>query len=129
MRRWRAALVGRINGENGAIMVGNLVRPFTLTSDSERTITIEMGFPDGSILCNASLVIEPLVVGIDIKMFTFVAGVTFDDSTTVRWIVSSDFIAEGTWGTYPFKLIRSPGTMTGVCNWRIAYDHGVQISK
>jgi hypothetical protein len=122
-------LVGRVNGGTGAVLVGRVVRPFVLTTDSQKLIEVEQIFPDNSILCLASLSMEPLVPGLDIKLYTFVAGVTFEDSTTVRWATSESFIQQEGSGVYWFKLIRAPGINTGVCHAWTVRQNGTQISR
>ena len=125
---WALRLVGRINGENGAILVSKVVRPFTLTNDSQKVIAVEQVYPDGSMLCRASLLMEPLIAGLDLKIFSIVSGVTFDDSTTVRWTTSTSFVPTGSGGTYQYKMLVAPGLNTHVCHGWIAYQNGVAVS-
>ncbi len=125
---WAVRLVGRINGEKGAILVGKVVRPFTLTNDSQQTIAVEQVYPDGSMLCRASLLMEPLIVGLDLKIFSIVSGVTFDDSTTIRWTTSNAFVSTGSGGAYSYKLLRAPGVNTNLCHGWVVYQNGIAVS-
>ena len=60
-------------------------------------------------LGEAQLVMSPLIRDLDIKMWAFIAGVTFDDSSTQRQWSSSlfDLLGNGS-GTYMYRLIRGP---------------------
>ena len=86
-------------------------------------------YDDGSILGEAQLVMSPLIRDLDIKMWAFVAGVTFDDSSTQRQWSSSlfDLLGNGS-GTYMYRLIRGPNVPHGFCHDRTIYQHGVQVS-
>jgi hypothetical protein len=122
-------LLGRINGSSGPVMSAMEIKPFVLRSDAETFIYTEKVFSDGSMLCRANLIMDPLVPGIDIKLYAYVSGVLFDDSTSLRWLTSESFVPypSGS-GKYQFRLIRAPGISTGVCHRFIAYDHAVQVS-
>jgi hypothetical protein len=126
---WAVRLVGRINGENGAILSSKVVRPFVLTNDSRQLIVVEQVYPDGSMLCRASLLMEPLIAGLDLKIFSIVSGVTFDDSTTVRWTTSNAFVSTGNGGVYLYKLLCAPGLNSNVCHGWIVYQNGVAVSR
>jgi hypothetical protein len=121
--------VGRINGENGAILSSKVVRPFVLTNDSLKVIIVEQIYPDESMLCRASLLMEPLIAGLDVKILSIVSGVTFDDSTTIRWTTSNSFVPAGTGGTYQYKLLCAPSVNTHLCHGWIVYQNGVAVSR
>jgi hypothetical protein len=104
------------------------VRPFSLTSDSQQIIAVETVYPDGSVLCRASLLMEPLIAGLDLKITTTVSGVTFDDSATVRWATSNTFVSTGSGGTYQYKLLCAPGLNSNVCHGWIVYQNGVAVT-
>ena len=124
----RAAwLMGRINGETGAILANKLVRPFILQTDAQKAMYTEMVYPDGSVLGRIDLSMTPLVPGLDIKIYAWVSGVTFDDSTTVRWVTSNDFTLNSGQGIYRFRLLIAPN-IAKACHWYVAYDKGVQVS-
>jgi hypothetical protein len=126
---WALRLVGRINGENGAILSSKVVRPFVLTNDSLKVIIVEQIYPDESMLCRASLLMEPLIAGLDVKILSIVSGVTFDDSTTIRWTTSNSFVPAGTGGTYQYKLLCAPSVNTHLCHGWIVYQNGVAVSR
>ena len=125
---WAVRLVGRINGENGAILSSKVVRPFVLTTDAKQAIYTEMVYADGSLLCRVDLSMTPLVPGLDTQIYAAVSGLTFDDSTTVRWITSNDFTLNNGQGVYRFRLIIAPSVSSRSCHWYVAYDKGVQVS-
>ena len=120
--------MGRINGENGAILLSKVVRPFVLTSDSQQVIAIETVYPDGSLLCRASLLMEPLIIGLDLKLFTTVSGVTFDDSATVRWATTASFFPTEEGGAYQYTLLCAPGENSHLCHGWVTYQNNVQVS-
>ena len=124
---WSARLVGRVNGKNGAILASKVVRPFSLTSDSQQVIAVETVYPDGSLLCRASLLMEPLIVGLDLKLFTSVSGVTFDDSATVRWAITACFVSTEEGETYQYKLLCAPGGNSHLCHGWVIYQDNVQV--
>lgn len=120
--------MGRINGENGAIVASKVVRPFVLTTDAKQAIYTEMVYPDGSLLCRVDLSMTPLVPGLDTQIYAAVSGLTFDDSTMARWITSNDFTLNNGQGVYRFRLIIAPSVSPRSCHWYVAYDKGVQVS-
>jgi hypothetical protein len=128
-QNWEGWMMGRINGAAGPILANKKIRPFTLKSDSEKTMKGITKFPDGSILCEGGLVMDPLVLGLDIRMHAFVAGVTFDDSTTLKWITSDGFtVNESGVGKFTYRLIKAPGVNTGVCHAWVVYQNKITIS-
>jgi hypothetical protein len=123
-----AWLIGRINGETGAILANKQVRPFTLTSDSLGYIAIEQAYLDGSILCSANLFLEPIIKDLDIKLYTFSSGVTFEDSSIIRWLTGGDFKSVNTIGIYRYGILRAPGFQTHICHGWVAYQNGIAVS-
>jgi len=121
-------LMARINGSSGPVLASVPILPFVLRSDSEKLIHVIASFPDGSMLCRSNVFLEPWIPGLRVKLFTIVSGVTLDDSTTVRWITSDQFVNDDSRGTYILDLIRAPVIHSGVCNWRLAYDGMDQVS-
>ena len=105
-----------------------MVRPFVLTNDSQQLIVVEQVYPDGSMLCRASLLMGPLIAGLDVKIFSIVSGVTFDDSATVRWTTSNSFVTAGTAGTYQYKLLCAPGVNKRLCHGWQVFQYGVAVS-
>jgi autotransporter-associated beta strand protein len=123
-------MVGRIGGAAGSIISKMKIRPFTMSSSSEKAINVKKMFPDGSLLCESKLVMSPLVEDVRVKVSIVVAGVTFDDSTTLRWIDSgSDFSLGKDYGVYKFEIICPPNTGTGLCHSWQEFDQDVRISK
>jgi hypothetical protein len=126
---WAVRLVGRINGENGAILSSKVVRPFTLMSLSQKVINGIQRFSDGSLLCETGLVMTPLVPGLDIEVKVISGGVSFDDSSLVRWANTQAFVDNGTGAKWIFRLIKAPGAITSVCHSWVTYQNGVQVSR
>ena len=104
------------------------MRPFVLTNDSQKEIAVDQVYPDGSMLCRASLLMEPWIAGLDLKIFSIVSGVTFDDSNTVCWATSNAFVSTGSGGIYQYKLLCAPGLNSNVCHGWIVYQNGVAVS-
>lgn len=71
---------------------------------------------------------EPLVLGLDVKIFAATAGVTFNDSSTVLWATTASFVPMGSGGTYRYKLLRAPGVNSHLCHGWIVYQNGVAVS-
>jgi hypothetical protein len=110
-------------------VASKVVRPFTLTNDSLKYIAVEQVYPDGSMLCRANLLMEPLIAGLDVKIFSIVSGVTFDDSTTIRWTTSNAFVPTGNGGVYQYKMLCAPGLNSNVCHGWTVYQNGAQASR
>lgn len=125
----RPVLQARLLTVEGPIVVQQPVDVFTIHSSAEQAMAVVKQYDDGSILGEAQLVMSPLIRDLDIKMWAFIAGVTFDDSSTQRQWSSSlfDLLGNGS-GTYMYRLIRGPNVPHGFCHDRTIYQHGVQVS-
>jgi PA14 domain len=123
-------LQARLLSFEGPIVVQKLIDVFTIHSSAEKSIAVVKQYDDGSILAEAQMVMKPLIHDLDIKMWAFVAGVTFDDSTTERNLTSNvlNLLEDGS-GTYMYRMIRGPNVPHGFCHDRTVYQQGVQVSR
>ena len=125
---WSVRLVGRINGENGAIITGRVVRPFVLRTSAEKYMRLVQDYPDGSLLTEATLTMVPLVPQLDISMHVFISGVTFANSTLDLVVSSNSFIFVGRDGTLNYQLIQAPGGFYHLCHTINVTQNGIPVS-
>lgn len=122
-----SALVARIAG--GTILSSCEIRPFYIRTNAEKRISTIYLYDDKSMLLEGGLVLSPPISGLSIAISIFVAGVTFDDSTTVMNVNTSDYPASADSVVIPYRLIKAPGTETGACHtWRVC-QNGTQVSN
>ena len=119
----------RIGDDVGPILAQQTIAPFTLVTSAKTTIPIVEEFADGSWKGEAKLTMTPLITGIDVKMRTFVSGVTFDDSTTTRTVPTTSFSPAGSPGTYLYWLLRAPDGHASFCHSFMAFQNSVQVSR
>jgi hypothetical protein len=72
-------------------------------------------FPDGAKLLETNLEMFPKVENLIVILNIFIVGNTFEDSTLVKTINTSDFTLDPASGKYlyPYRMIRSPGAQGG----------------
>lgn len=121
----------RVGGPHGAILTQVPFDDFVAsTTASTNTILIEQ-LPDGTDVVQATLSMRPLVRGLDFTLNAFVAGVTFEDSTTTM-VISTDSFTEDTAsgvGTYHYILLMAPGSHVHSCHTITIKQQGVRISR
>jgi PA14 domain len=126
----RPILQARLLTFDGPIVTQQPIDVFTLHTSAEQSIAVVQQYNDGSILAEAQLVMNPLIHDLDIKMWAFVAGVTFDDSSTERNLSSNLLspLRDGS-GAYMYRMIRGPNVPHGFCHEMTVYQRGVQVSR
>jgi hypothetical protein len=124
-----SVLTARIGGLGGPILAQQMIRPFTIWTTATKVVGVAEHYNDNSILCSAELVMSPLLPDLDIYMYIFVAGVTFQDSTTKQWLQSNSFtLGSDGFGHLPYWLIRGPAVQSGNCHAWQTYQGGVTVS-
>lgn len=119
----------RLHDDFGPILAQQSIAPFTLSTSAKTTIPIVEEYADGSWKGEAKLTMSPLIEGIDVKMRTFVSGVTFDDSTTSRTVSTTTFAKTGSVGGYLYWMLRAPDGHASFCHAYTAYQNSVQVSR
>lgn len=119
-------LQARLGSETGPVLAEIPFRSFEITFDLDAYYLVET-LEDGSRVVQCQQVMTPWVPGIDMTMFGFAPGVTFDDSTVERTVYSSDFEDHGTYGSYRFNLILAPGS-NAICHVRVCFQDGVPVA-
>jgi regulation of enolase protein 1 (concanavalin A-like superfamily) len=106
------SLVSRI-GTTGPIVTNTIAGGFRLFAANEAGIHHLQTYEDGSELVEMGLVLSPVRDQIRIHLEVTAGGVMFDDGTTSKDILSSDFDALGK--TF-VRFIRPPTFKTSVCH-------------
>ena len=129
MSRGDRVVQARLGSATGPIITEKAVNSFLMSTTAEFRILVTATYPDGSRACAAELVMEPRVPDLSVKLWTFKAGVTLDDSSASRIFSSNLFVpqADGS-GRYAYKLLCSPKIVGGACHGYRVYQDGVQIS-
>ncbi|MBA2479414.1 MAG: hypothetical protein H0V44_02030 [Planctomycetes bacterium] len=116
-------------GRAGPLIAEREIDEFLLDCSADRSLAIIETFPDGSLRGEALLRMAPLVPGLDVRMWIFVSGVTFGDSTTAYTVGTDAFALEPSGsGRHRFELIRASGVSHGFCHDHVVHQAGVQIS-
>lgn len=122
-------LSARIGGVAGPVLAHQKVTPFEMYTTAEKMMELIDIYDDKSSLCQAKLVMTPLIHGIDVHMYAFVSGVTFEDSTTDKIFSTENFVEENPGiGIYTYQLIRAPGIKTGACHAWEASQSAVPVT-
>jgi PA14 domain len=122
-------LLARLGSSNGPVLRSTKILPFELESNSGSSIKCIKIYPDGTYLCEASLLMRPLIPGLSIHMHAFISGVTFEDSKIDKVVSSDQFsLLNNKSGFVLYKLLRAPGVHTGVCHSWVSYQDGVKVS-
>jgi len=72
------------------------------------------------------LLAKHLPADVDVQINIFVAGVTFEDMTTERWITAADLDAAG---EYRFRMIHPNSVGVSVCHTIIMFQGGVNLGE
>lgn len=122
-------LLVRQGGAHGPVVAMCELDEFSVRCSGERTIAVIESMPDGTTLAEARLTLAPLVPQLDCRIWTIIAGVTLDDSTTSRQLSTSGFesYSDGR-GAYVFRLIHDPATRGGYCHQHQFFQRGVRVS-
>ena len=88
------------------------------TDDTRSTYTVETS-PDGTEILESTFVADMIPPGGYAKLVIFVAGVTFDDGTTTKYLYGSDFDATG---VARVRFIYPAGSRTSYCHHIYLYD-------
>lgn len=118
-------------GHGGPLVTEQVIDEFTIATSAERSVQVVETLPDGSLRCHAELEMRPLVPKLNVALRVFVAGVTFDDSTISRDVVTDTFyrLFDSDAGRYDYGLIRAPGATVGTCHSFQVFQAGVQVSN
>jgi chitodextrinase len=105
-------------GEDGPIMAN--AKASVLSVDAVHSyLTVVDSYPDGSVMVQNQISLTEVPDNLRIYLRIFVAGVTFDDGTIVRWVTAADF---DEYGIYKYNMIRAPGAYTGTCHNIMLYQ-------
>jgi len=118
----------RLGGETGPIIVNQDVDEFTLTSQATTIIEFMEIFEDGCVLVETNLEMFPKIPGLQVDLHIFVSGVTFEDSTLDKTIMTDDFSTASP-SLHPYQMIANPGISTGTCHTIKIYQNNVQIGN
>lgn len=116
-------------GERGPLLQEVPIDEFTIETSARRYTTILREFQDGSCLTEAFLEINPLVANLDVELKTYIAGVTFGDSSTKLRTSTNNFTPTGATGTWRYELIKAPASYAGVCHTISVFQNNVRISR
>lgn len=114
---------------SGALVAWCPVDEFTQRTSAESTITIVGTLPDGSLLTQARLTMNPLVPGLDVRLSMYTGGTTFPDGTTQMWVPTSLYSPEGFTGFYDYQIIRSPRSGSALCHSTQTFQDGVLVGN
>jgi hypothetical protein len=126
--RSRGSLQARLHDSQGPLLSSQPIDEFTITSNATQGVQFIKTMPDGSTMAKAMLTMTPLISDLDVVLRGLIAGITFEDSTTIKHVNSNAFTRSALWGTYPYYLIRGPGKTGHYCHTIIVYQQGVQVS-
>ncbi|MBA2676947.1 MAG: hypothetical protein H0U76_00900 [Ktedonobacteraceae bacterium] len=101
---------------------------FTFSTTGAKLVQVIQTNPDGSLLTRGRMTMTPLVRDLEVQMHAFIAGVTFDDSTTNKSVYTNDFTLEGTAGYLDYYLIRAPSQLSHLCHTLTIFQSGFQVS-
>jgi hypothetical protein len=111
-------IIARI-GTNGPVLGGTIVEGFRLWSGFETGIKPLVTYEDGSELVEMGLVISPLRSEVTVKLEVHVAGVLFEDGTTVQVLKARDF---DELGRAKIRFLRPASAKTSVCHRTKAFQ-------
>ncbi len=124
----RPVLQARIGDAHGPIVAAQPIDVFTMSDSASSYITIVQAYPDGSLLCEGTMTMIPLVRALDFHMQAYIAGVTFPDSTTSMTVSTDLFTPDGFGGQYTYQIIRGPSDTGHVCHTWSVTQAGIPIS-
>jgi PA14 domain len=118
----------RIGDEFGPMVAQQEVDEFDLHTTASKYIVLLKTYPDGSRLAEGTLVMTPLVRDLDVTLSAWIAGVTFEDSTTVKKVTTNAFSPTSTGGTYVYRILTGPSVTLKFCHSFAVTQRGVRIS-
>ena len=130
-----SVLMNAVNGDhymvartstNGAILASTKLNAFWVQASVESYVWVIQTYPDGSQLIEQHLIMKNLPPDVTIEIKPYIAGVTFDDLTTDRWISAADF---SDIGEYTFRLIKAASVTASCCHTVKMYQNGVFIGE
>jgi hypothetical protein len=120
----RPPLQARLLHADGPVIASQSIDVFTLHTTAEESCVLVEVYPDGSRLVEMALTMEPVIPDLDIRMWVFAPNCTFDDSTTLRELTSSDFEE----GRRVYRIIKGPDTKGyGPCHTIKVFQRGVPV--
>jgi len=119
-------VIGRLGGPNGPVVCRATIEAFDLLSTNQTGVafTGEM-LPDGSRIMDMPISAGDLPAGAMIRLRIFVAGVTFEDGSTEKWISAEDLDAHG---QITVRFIYPEGQPTSVCHTLEVWQGGEIIA-
>lgn len=124
----RPNLQARIGDEFGPLLAQYPIDVFSLHSSAEKSVKLISQYPDGSLLTQGRLTMDPLVRDLSISMHVFISGVTFANSTLDMQVSTNAFSPDGLLGIYDYGLIQSPGGYYHLCHTIQVTQNGEVIS-
>lgn len=109
-------MVSRL-GEEGPVLDVAQVRP--VWGDNGGYYRVLQHYADGSQLTEVVLQLGAVPPGTRVKLEIFVAGVTFEDGTRVKWLTAEDF---DEYGVCRLTFIRGANVKTSVCHRTYIYQ-------
>lgn len=82
-------------GNGGPVLSSATANGFEMFVDGQTYDNLIQTYPDGTRLVQTMLVVWPLAPGVTVEVHIFVAGVTFDDGTTTKWLTAANFDSQG----------------------------------
>lgn len=114
-------MVSRL-GEEGPVLDVAQVRP--VWGDNGGYYRVLQHYADGSQLTEVVLQLGAVPPGTRVKLEIFVAGVTFEDGTRVKWLTAEDF---DEYGVCRLTFIRGANVKTSVCHRTYIYQDDANL--
>ncbi len=111
-------------GDGGPVLAHGRVDAFLIASSSDTRVETIGFYADGSRLVEMDVIAGTLPAGVEVRLEIFVAGVTFDDGTTLKILGPSDF---DEFGVAKVRFIKPAWTTTSVCHRMHFYQNGVYL--
>lgn len=113
---------------HGPILDRAEIKAVRASSGSQTGIYLVDEYADGSQLVEMRVVLSEVPDDLRLKFEIFVAGVTFEDGTTVKWFTKDDFNESG---ELTVRFLRGPGVTTSVCHRLYIYqgDQLLEVRK
>jgi hypothetical protein len=110
--------------DGGPVLAHGRVDAFLIASSSDTRVETIGFYADGSRLVEMDVIAGTLPAGVEVRLEIFVAGVTFDDGTTLKILGPSDF---DEFGVAKVRFIKPAWTITSVCHRMHFYQNGVYL--
>jgi len=120
------SVIARIGGSNGPAIAVQEIDDFDLTTQAINYIGVIDVFADGSQLIKTNLIMIPKITGLQVDLHIFVSGVTHEDGTLDKTIMTDDFDNSSP-ALYEYRMIKNLGVTTGACHTIKIYQNNVQI--